>query len=362
MTLLHIESWEGYDRDTVLLNGGKYENWTSEGANDIVISNSYGRNSSTGLRLRTSSTTVGQRAHITRHLSGNYDTIIVGAAIHLDNLGDFGLETAQTAHRRTIFALMDGDTVQVALSVTPSMRLQVTQGEGISTIARSTFYLHAGIYYYIEFKCLVSNTAGAFDVRVDGISRLTGSGDTQVTGLQYINGVRFGAKSTVVNTGRFIRFDDMYIANIESNTYNDFVGDVRVEGLRPTGDRPTHQWDPSSGTLHYITVDDLTPDTTDYITSGVIGNIDLFSFPSPSTPAGSILAITPNIYARKTNAGVGRVAAVVNQAGSTEVGQDNYLTQEYRYHYNDIWIKNPIDNLQWPSTLSNIYFGVKKSG
>lgn len=365
MSLLHIESFEGYDRDTVILNGGKYENWMSESSEDLVISNSYGRNSSTGLRLFTNSYTFTQRGSVTRHLNGNYDTIIVGAAIRLDNPNQSLEFTGNVTSHRTIFALADGSTIQAALSITPSMRLQVTQGESGSVLGRSTFYLHTGIFYYIEFKCLVSNTAGTFEVKVDGITRLTGGGDTQMSADQYINAIRLGAEGAfgTGSSGRYVRFDDVYIANTTVSTvYNDFIGDVRIEGLRPIGDRLTKQWVPSSGTVHFDMVDDLTPDTSNYITSGTIGDIDLFSVSSLLTPAGSILAVTPNMYARKTNAGVARIAAVVNRAGTNAFGEDQYLTQENRYHYNDVWVKNPIDNSQWASNLSSIYFGIKKSG
>ena len=369
MSLLHIDSLEGYDEDTIVLNGGKYENWDGTGDAEILISADYGRNGSSGFRFLTNSYTVGQRGCVTRHLNGNYDTVIVGAAVKLNNLGQVFVEGSQTSRHWTIFSFMDGDRVQVSLTITPSMRLSLTQGGDYSgtpenEIARSSFSLHAGVYYYLEMKCLVSNTAGSCEVRVDGISRLTASGGTQATENQWINGVRFAYRAFYpwTNQGRWIQFDDIYIANTSGATYNDFVGDVRVEGVRPVGDQPTHQWTPSSGTVHFETIDDSTPDITNYITSDTTGDIDLFSVGNIVTPSANILAISPNIYAKKANAGVARVVALVNRAGSTDVGIDNYLTQEYRYHYSDIWTTNPINSSAWGESLSGYYFGVKKSG
>ena len=371
MSLLHIDSLEGYDEDTIVLNGGKYENWIHDGNNgdEILIAANYGRNGSSGFRFITNSYTSGQRGSVTRHLNGNYDTIIVGAAVKINNLGQLSIEKDQTPYHWTIFSLLDGDEIQASLTITPSMRLSLTQGGGGSgdpenEIARSSFSLHAGVYYYLEMKLLVSNTAGSCEVRVDGISRLTASGDTQATDNQWINGVRFGygAFYPWTNQGRRIQFDDIYIANTNGGTYNDFVGDVRVEGIRPVGDQPTHQWTPSSGTVHFETIDDSTPDITNYVTSDTTGDIDLFSVGNITTPSANILAISPNIYARKSNAGVARVVALVNRAGSTDVGIDNYLTQEYRYHYSDIWTTNPINSSAWGNSLSGYYFGVKKSG
>ena len=371
MSLLHIDSLEGYDENTVVLNGGKYENWIHHGAggDEILIAADYGRNESSGFRFVTNSYTINQGGCVTRHLNGNYDTIIVGAAVKIDNLGLLSNEGNQMSYHWTIFSFLDGDQVQASLTLTPSMRLSLTQGGGGSgdpenEIHRSSFSLHAGVYYYLEMKLLVSNTAGACEVKVDGITRFNTSGDMQATTNQWINGVRFGYRAffPFANQGRRMQFDDIYIANTEGSTYNDFVGDVRVEGVRPVGDQPTHQWTPSSGTVHFETIDDSTPDTTNYITSETTGNIDLFSVGNIATPSANILAVAPNIYARKANAGVARVAAVVNRAGSTDVGIDNYLTQEYRYHYSDIWTTNPINSSAWGESLSGYYFGVKKSG
>lgn len=360
--LLHIDSFANYDHNTIALNGGKFDNWKIEGSNsDVVIGGSYGRNNTPGLRLLTTSRQVGSRGHATVHLDNNYDTLTIGAAVKLESdATPAGRSESTFNFDKTIFSILDGATPQVSLCITPSMRLRVRRGESSIELGRSSFFLHENVYYYIEFKTSISSTAGAFEVRVDGHSKLTGVGNTQFTVDSKGNGVRLGSESAIATTitGRFIRFDDLYIDTDE------FLGDVIVEGRTPTADGPTSQWTPSSGVNHYSLNDDLIPNTTDYVTSGGSGQVDLFTFSGATVPSGTVLAVVPNVYARKTSAGIAHITPVISAQGTITVGDDpNYLTQEYRYHYTNIWTERPDNDADWSLNFaSNTYFGVKKSG
>jgi hypothetical protein len=147
---------------------------------------------------------------------------------------------------------------------------------------------------------------------------------------------------------------------VPATEYNTFLGDVVIDGWRPTDESTTLQWTTSTGTLHYSLVDDLTPSSVDYLETSTASASTLFRMGTLTVPAGSILAVNPNIYATKTEAGVVRVAPVV-QWGATAVGDDAYLTQDYRYHHDQIWTKNPVDNNQWPYSLAgSLFFGVRK--
>ncbi|MGH8555229.1 MAG: hypothetical protein ACREUD_06645 [Gammaproteobacteria bacterium] len=42
-------------------------------------------------------------------------------------------------------------------------------------LGTSSFALAAGQYYFVEFKATVHNTSGSVEVRVNGISRLSGN-------------------------------------------------------------------------------------------------------------------------------------------------------------------------------------------
>ena len=365
--LLYINGLDYFDRTTLVLNGGKFENWRSDNSTDITLSEDYARTGGSGIRFVTNSNTNGQKGSSTVHLGDDYETLIVGAAVRLDSDNQSSaLENVIDGQEVIIFSFMDGDEEQVSLCFSPSMRLTVRNDTRGTLLARSTKYFHQGVYYYIEFESLISNTVGTYKVRVDGIEILTGTADTQTSDEATANGVRFGISKTEGsnNAGRFLKFDDIYIAaNVVATTYNTFVGDIRVEGLRAAGETTVHQWEPTSGTLHYDMIDDVAPDTTQVLANGTIGNTTTFVFNNPATPAGSIIAISPNIYARKTKAGVVRIASVLHAGGDITVGTESYLGQEYQYHYPDVWTRHPASSAQWPFSISgSIAFGVRRTG
>lgn len=360
--LLHLDSFANYDHNTIALNGGKFDNWHIEGSNsDVVIDGSYGRNSTPGLRLLTTSRQVGSRGHVTVHLDNNYDTLTIGVAVKIESdATPAGRSETTLGFDKTIISILDGATPQVSLCITPSMRLRIRRGESGLEVARSNFFLHENVYYYIEFKTSISSTSGIFEVRVDGNAKITGTGNTQTTTAATGNGVRLGSESAIATTitGRFIRFDDFYIATDE------FLGDIIIEGRTPIADGLTSEWTPSSGVNHYSLNDDLIPNTTDYVTSSGSGQVDLYTFSGAIVPSGSVLAVVPNIYARKTSAGIAHITPVISAQGTVTVGDDpNYLTQEYRYHYTNIWTERPDNDADWSLNFANnTYFGVKKSG
>lgn len=369
--IIKLDSFSFYDQNTIVQNGAVFENWRTEGG-DVAVDGIYARGQrgatgQGGLRLLTGSRQSGGRGNVTAHFADNYDTVTIGAAIKIES--DNTVASRSEGHfdfDKAVFSILEGTTAQVSLCVTPSMRLRVRRDVAGIELGRSSYALHEGVYYYLEFKVTISGTIGTFSARVDGISRLSGTGNTQVTPNAMANGFRLGSESALPSTiaGRYIRYSDLYVtAEVVGEDHNGFLGDVAVMGLFPQSDRPSNQWSTSAGTLHYALIDDTTPNATDFVRAGTVGYVDTYVFTGVNIPAGSILAVNPQIYARKTTAGVVRVAPLTNQYGTINVGADNYMTQEYRYHAGPMWDRRPRDDEQWPLAFTDdTYFGIKRSG
>jgi len=132
-------------------------------------------------------------------------------------------------------------------------------------------------WHYFEVKVVCHDTAGSYEVRVDGVNVLSGSNvDT-----------RTGADT------RFVRFrcdewsqylDDIYICDTDGTTNNDFLGQVIVEAVFPNADGDSSDWTPASGTDNYAMVDDNpTDDDTSYVESNTEGETDLYQYTDLST-------------------------------------------------------------------------------
>jgi len=130
---------------------------------------------------------------------------------------------------------------------------------------------HLNQWHYFEAKVVCHDTAGSYEVRVDGLTVLSGSGvDT-----------RAGADT------RFVRFrcdeyyqylDDIYICDTDGTTNNDFLGQVLVEAIFPSGDGDSSDWTPASGSDNYAMVADNPTNDDTYVENGTEGETDLYQY------------------------------------------------------------------------------------
>jgi len=157
---------------------------------------------------------------------------------------------------------------------------QIAAGAGYSTILGQTTdpALSTDNWHYIEVKVVVHDTAGSYEIRVDGVTVLN---DTNVDtrGVDEDSEiVQF--KPQVVNQ----ELDDIYICDTDGTTNNDFLGRVVIEGIFPSADGDASDWTPASGTDNYAMVDDTpTDDDTSYVENNIQGDEDLYDYGNLST-------------------------------------------------------------------------------
>lgn len=138
----------------------------------------------------------------------------------------------------------DGSIVHVSVHPQSDGSLKVYRGEATTLLGSSAAgVLTVGNYNYIEAKVTISDTAGAVELRVNGVAALTLSGiDTRNAGNGTVDGVMFGG-SVGVNVNMY--FDDLYICDTSGAHNNDFLGDVRIEPFFPSADGTHADFTPS---------------------------------------------------------------------------------------------------------------------
>jgi len=357
-----LEGFTYLDQTILTETGGKFDGWLSDTETDIDVSASYGRSGTGGLRLTTGSITTGERATLTKYLSSDLETVIVGCAVRVESAAA-GLTTAEgQGLTKPVVNFLDGNEYQCALAISPSMRLVAKNGAANSTniIGRSDFYLHENVYYYIEVLATISNVGGVFKVWVDGVLRLNLTDvTTQTTTNSYTNGVRFGLSTLNNGQGRRIRYDDIYILDPTSGL-DHTLGDVIVDELLPNAEFSV-QWTPSgAGTLRYDMVNDTVPDgASTYNSSSTTGAVDLFSVENYHlATSGSIWGVGVNLYARKPDAGIVTVSPAYRTGSTTTKGAPLYLNMTYNYH-SEYTEENPVTSSQWANVPSS-QFGYRK--
>jgi len=303
--------------------------------------------------------TIGQ--HQTVHSTGgrrNGGYVSMGANAYLlkvfDNQPTWIIGGAYRHHEyppinRIIFAVVDGTSLQCELRWGPDGNIRITRDW---TVIATGPVLPLNQWYYIEFKVTISDT-GTYEVRKDGVTILSGSGDTQNTANAYGNRIRLG-------TGYIGSYDDVYVCDGAGTRNNDFLGDCKVEARFPNANGTNQDWTPSSGSDHYTLIDDTTPNgDTDYLYSGTAGHLETNNFQDISL-IGSIKGVVLRASVRKDDAGSRMAAAVCRSGGTNYEGPAVSITDTYAYTIERVYETDPATGLAWtPTSFNAAEFGIK---
>lgn len=289
--------------------------------------------------------------YLVKQLGANYPTLIVGVAYKPNSTG-WGDDEA-------ILNFKDAGSQQCELRYNMTSGLWSVQRAG-STVASATSLISLASFHYIEFKATIHNSAGVAAVRVNGVEIINATGlDTQNTANAYINELRIGSAT---DDYRDACFDDLYLLETAGGGLVDFLGDVRIECIRPTGNGASSQWVGSDGNSvdNYALVDETTPnDDTDYVESQIVADKDTYAFGNLATVSGTVYAVQILPYARKTDAGARSIKSIARLSGGTEEdGTERALLTTYQY-FADIRETKPGGGAWSIADVNGAEFGVK---
>lgn len=251
-------------------------------------------------------------------------TWIVGAAVYVNGF---------SGSANVLFGLMDAGSYQCEAQITALGKLSITRNGTVLATGATT--LRALRWYYIEFKATIHNSTGAAEIKLDGASEVSVSGtDTQATGNATADQVvvgHFGGSG--FNGALYI--DDFYICDgTGSAPTNDYLGDIRVQALFPSGNGNTSNLVGSDGnsTDNYLLVDETPPnDDTDYVESSTVGDKDTYAFGNLTPTTGTVYGVQVVPRARKTDAGTRKIASIARLSATEVDSADKTLSTTYVY-------------------------------
>ncbi len=196
--------------------------------------------------------------------------------------------------------------------------IEVSRGYSWSRTVLFTASVPINTWNYYELRVKVSDTVGYADLKVNGATVGTFSGDTKNggTSTNIDNIVMAGSAN---NTSIVLVWDDLYVIDeTGSSPYNTYLGDVRVHSLVPSGAGSSTQLSPSTG-ANYTTVDELPYSATDYV-YGTAGQTDLYTASDLPGGTGVIYGVQTNAVVKKTDAGNISARSAVKTGGTTYYG------------------------------------------
>jgi hypothetical protein len=250
--------------------------------------------------------------------------------------------------------------VQCIVGTNASGFIEVRRGTVWNTgtiIATSTGHTAIGTaaYHQVEVKAVMHTSTGSVIVNLDGVQVInTGSVQTAATSGS-VTAIRFGNGSASTNS---MQYDDMYVADAvdatatQGRANNDFLGDLRVQVLYPTGAGDVTQWTPSSG-ANWTTVDETPPSTADFVSNATVGQQDLYTLTDLSGTVTTVYAVRECLYITKTDAGSVQVKPVFKENSVSTSDTAQGITVGAAPVYGTLRAVRPSDGAVWTTTDVN---------
>jgi len=241
----------------------------------------------------------------------------------------------------------DGDPMVDIMTVANTDQIKVCKWEGSAwtVLATSAQALALDTYQCIEAHIHLDN-AGDFDIRVDGVDWITFPGDT--LGDQTpasIRTVGFGADGAG-QWCRMLSFDDLAINDTTGGLNNSWCGRGGVYPLVPSTAGNITGLIPSAG-ANWQCVDEVPPNTTDYVYTSTVGSYDLYETADPAPTAGSVMDLRIFGQAKLAAAGSGSGAMVLRTNATEYTSGATALDTTWRWLTQLRHEINPFTGVQW---------------
>lgn len=258
-----------------------------------------------------------------------------------------------------IAMIYDGSSSTMAyLTVDSTGRIRLYSGSTQLAITAGPV-VTAGSWWHIEVK--FTNTAsagtGAVEVRVEGLTVMTVSGQTFAS-----NSLIYSIGQTGNNVGvtQFMYTKDLVCWDTTGSQNNNFLGSCLVNNLVPASDVALN-WTPSTGTTGYNLLRNIPPNDAQYIGAPYPfppGNYECTFTTLPNTSLiSSVKAVLTRARAIKSDGGDGQLQVSVKSSSSTSNGNNRPITTSMTY-WSDVFEIDPNTSLPWVPSSVNLMHGI----
>lgn len=225
---------------------------------------------------------------------------------------------------------------------------------GSTTLGTGSQVILPGHWYYIEVYFNIDDTAGAFEVKINGVTDFSGSSiDTRNVAGHRAGQFRF------VGADDAPKIDDIYIVDTATGA-STFLGPIKVEAIYPTSDDTTG-WNVTPAGSHYAVVDEKPGTGTDYVYESVAADQDMWGYSNLATVSQTIKGIQIQSQAALDTAGSEDFTDICDSNG-VESASGTYTVTSTSYN-TEIRLLETDPNTSATWTVSGVNaakFGVKR--
>ena len=241
------------------------------------------------------------------------------------------IPAASVVAGQNLFAWLDGSGApQVTLVTNLDGTITAKRGGGNGTVLGTssalTPVLVANVWQYVEFGLKCNGSTGTVDIRVNGVSVLSLTGqNTQGEATTTIGAVQIlGANIT-----NYVQ--DIYICDSNGSRNNGFLGDVHVSVFNPTSNGTYTQYTANGAASLWQSVSAATPtDSTVFASDNVVSDKMSVNL-APSSVIGTIAGVILVGRAEKTDSGTRTANLFALNNGNEVDGSSIALGTSYKY-------------------------------
>ena len=334
MSLLFIDSFDHYDRGSMDKKWSFVDCFWIVGAETWSLHVGAGRDGSTALRFipRTNSATAAVNV-------AAQSTLYAGFAVKMAKYG--------SDQNQTFLEFSSGKQVMIGYAMSGGGQIGVWKGDFTTFLGRASCPLNQGQWYYVETRNTVHSATGQIDIRIDGKTEFTFTGDTLTGTVASLGRISVGRGVGTISVEHIFLMDDFYLLDDQGTRNNGFLGDVRVMALMPNSDGDTIQWDPSTTGNNWQMVDETIPDSDrTYNSTSVTAEIDTFHMTDLGIGSAYVLAAQAVFMARQDDPSRS-VRPILTTNGSAYAGATVGLTGSKYTFIQEIFELNPVTATSW---------------
>lgn len=353
MAVLWVEGFEQFSSSTGvgLLNTKlerKYSGASTDmGSNAEIVS---GHGSTAAL----AGGTTGNLDILDKVLDSVENSLYVSFSLRYDNLGADPIQ---------FLVFRTGASTQCVVRIFQDGTIDIRRGTGTIVDSTASGAFPMDQWVYVEVFVDISNT-GSYDIRINGSSVLSGTGDIQDAGTSGADVVRFIFEDQVdggLGSSGSMKVDNWVIQDSNGSfLLSDSNGSWYIEGIVPNGVGDSSQLTPTSGD-NYTNVDEIPDDgDTSTVSSASAGDQDLYEYENLTAFASGGFSIkATQILSVAEQDGGESLISVVKSGTTTDKDTAQSLGTVYET-LSRIVEDNPDTASAWTeSEVNNAQFGVE---
>jgi hypothetical protein len=293
---------------------------------------------------------------IVKHASANVKKGFVG----------FAYKNYDMVGGTSFFSVGNGSSQGFSLTFLDDGSIHVLDEDGTVQTTSVPAVMNSGGWYYIEVGWTQDAAASRITVKVNGITVINNVLVDFTMTLQpsLDNAWTYFALECSSNATNY--FGHVYCCDDYDDSLlpatNTFLGDVRVQYLRPTTTGAHTDWSVSGGGTHANAVDkDAASDgTTPSIQSATATDVDTNIYEDPVYTSGTCFGVQINILAEKDASGPRTIAPVVLHGGVPASGVAQAVSLGQKEYKLQMFDRHPVTGVAWSySDVAADQFGVE---